>query len=479
MAKKKNHTKKEEEIFEPDLQLITHKYSDYYISDTNNFVWYDTKEVFYPVYKSIVRYKTTKEQEIHPIIIGILNIIKYLETLKNVDILEKLQKITQLDTEIFGSIINDLDIQGYIKDDSGIKLTDKGRDALKKEKEKIVENTSAFVAIDGIFNKILDSSKTAKEIFLENKPTKNSIELKPLFKARPRTETLYNEFSENKTLYQTLLEGLQGLDNTNENKVEVNDILEVQDTRKFFKKYICLFYKNKEAEEKILAIDDKYEIDAKATELFDKLIETQTFNPTNEESKAYKDNVDKYNKLTHEKIEERLKPIKPEIDLTEGKTLEMDEHKKYFFHVLDKAKKQICIQSPWVRYNVVEIYKNKIESALKRGVKIFIKYSSPQDGFKAKNRFEKVEKIDIDKESKNYFNSLSSKFQENFSVKASKEFNHSKILICDNEFMIMGSFNWLSFGGETRKNEQLREETSNINRNKESIIKEVNKFVNI
>lgn len=99
--------------------------------------------------------------------------------------------------------------------------------------------------------------------------------------------------------------------------------------------------------------------------------------------------------------------------------------------------------------------------------------------FKAKNRFEKVEKIDIDKESKNYFNSLSSKFQENFSVKASKEFNHSKILICDNEFMIMGSFNWLSFGGENRKNEQAREETSNINRNKESIIKEVNKFVNI
>lgn len=249
MAKKKNNSNNsKEEIFEPDLQLLTHKYSDYYISDTNNFVWYDTKEVFYPVYKSIVRYQTTKEQEIHPIIIGILNIIKYLETIKNISVLEKLQKITQLDTEIFGSIINDLEIQGYIKDDSGIRLTDKGKDALKKEKEKVVENTSAFVAIDGIFNIVLDSAKTAKEIFLANKSTKDSIELKPLFQARPRTETLYNEFSENKTLYQTLLEGLQGLDNTEENKVEVNDILEVQDTRKFFKKYICLFYKNKEEE---------------------------------------------------------------------------------------------------------------------------------------------------------------------------------------------------------------------------------------
>ena len=476
MAKKKNNSNNTKgEVFEPDLQILTHKYSDYYISDTNNFVWYDTKEVFYPVYKSIVVYQTTKEQEIHRIIIGILNIIKYLETLKNISVLEKLQKITQLDTEIFGSIINDLEIQGYIKDDSGIKLTDKGKDALKKNKEKVSENTSAFVAIDGIFNKVLDSAKTAKEILLANKPTKDSIELKPLFKSRPRTETLYNEFSENKTLYQTLLEGLQGLDNTEENKVEVDYILEVQDTRKFFKKYICLFYKNKEEEEKILAIDDKYEIDAKATELFDKLIETQTFKPTNEESKAYKDNVEKYQKFTPEKIEEKLEP---KIDLTNGKTLEMDEHKKYFLYVLDNAKKQICIQSPWVRYNVISIYKKKIESALNRGVKVCIKYSSPQGGFKAKNRFEKVEKTDIDNESKNYFNSLESKFPQNFKVIVSKEFNHSKILICDEEFMIMGSFNWLSFGGENRKNEQAREETSNIIKdNKESIIKEVKKFV--
>ena len=52
MAKKKNHTK--EEIFEPDLQLITHKYSDYYISDTNNFVWYDTKEGMTKMYLIMV-----------------------------------------------------------------------------------------------------------------------------------------------------------------------------------------------------------------------------------------------------------------------------------------------------------------------------------------------------------------------------------------------------------------------------------------
>lgn len=472
MANRKNDSK--EEGFKPDLELLTHKYSDYYTSDSNNFIWYDTKEVFYPVYKSIVVYQITKEQSIHPIIIDILNIIKYLQTLKESrNTLGKLQKITQLDTEIFGSIMNDLGIQGFIKEDSEIKLTDKGNDALKREKEKIVENTSAFVAIDGIFNKVLETAKTAKEIFLENKPTKDAIELKPLFNARPRTETLYNEFSENKTLYQILLESLRGLDNTDKNKVEVNDILEVQDTRKFFKKYICLFYKNKECEEKCLAINDKYEIDSKASELFDKLIETQNFNPTNKESKVYKENVNKYKELTPEKIEEKLN-----IDLTNGKILEMNEHKKYFLYVLDKAKKQICIQSPWVRYNVIEQYKNKIEAALNRGIKIYIKYSSHQNGVKAKNRFDKIEKIDIDDRSKKYFALLKDRFPKNFTVIPSKEFNHSKILICDEEFIIMGSFNWLSFGGENRKNQQIREETSNINTNKDSIIKEIKKFYN-
>lgn len=156
----------------------------------------------------------------------------------------------------------------------------------------------------------------------------------------------------------------------------------------------------------------------------------------------------------------------------------MNEHKKYFLYVLDKAKKQICIQSPWVRYNVIEQYKNKIEAALNRGIKIYIKYSSHQNGVKAKNRFDKIEKIDIDDKSKKYFDSLKDRFPKNFTVIPSKEFNHSKILICDEEFIIMGSFNWLSFGGENRKNQQIREETSNINTNKESIIKEIKKFYN-
>lgn len=110
MAKKKvapqanEHTKSTESIYTKfDMHLLTHKYSDYYIStkqsdenlaqmglaregddseEQGNFVWYDTREVFYPVYKAIIDYQITKIQPIHPIIIAILKSVKYLETLK-------------------------------------------------------------------------------------------------------------------------------------------------------------------------------------------------------------------------------------------------------------------------------------------------------------------------------------------------------------------------------------------------------------
>ena len=63
MAKKKSEVASKHE-FTPDMQLLTHKYSDYYAGnphtsqivkkgeendEENSFVWYDTKEVFYPV----------------------------------------------------------------------------------------------------------------------------------------------------------------------------------------------------------------------------------------------------------------------------------------------------------------------------------------------------------------------------------------------------------------------------------------------
>lgn len=493
MAKKKvapqtsEHTKSTKSIYAKfDMQLLTHKYSDYYISkkesdenlaqmglaregdeseEQGDFVWYDTREVFYPVYKTIIDYQITTIQPIHPIIIAILKSVKYLETLKNVNITQKLKAITQLDDEIYGSISAELITKGLLSNENGeIRLSNKGKDALKQEKEKIVNDESATVAIDGVYNEVL---KVAKNMNLPHKPSENSIELKPLFKARPRSENLYEEFSDNKTLYQVLAEALQGLDSVNESEqeqserqsAEVSNILAVRDARKFYTKYICLFYKNANDEEKILVVDEKYEIDAKITELFDRLITNQNLTPSNANSNAWKDKEDKRECLSKEVIESRLESAP---DLSEGATLEVGEHKRYFIYVLKNAKKHIYIQSPWVRHNVLEIYKEYIQSALEKGVKITIKYGMQK-------RSEK-DKQEIDEGALAYLNELKAKYS-NFSLKHGSD-DHSKILICDDEFMIVGSFNWLSFAPRDDK----RSETSTINKNKDSIKKHIIKF---
>ncbi|RDU55196.1 phospholipase D-like domain-containing protein [Helicobacter sp. MIT 01-3238] len=498
MAKKKvapqtsENTKPAESIYAKfDMQLLTHKYSDYYTStkqsdenlaqmglaregdeseEQSNFVWYDTREVFYPVYKAIIDYQITKIQPIHPIIIAILKSVKYLQTLKNVNVAQKLKAITQLDDEIYGSISSELITKGLLSNENGeIRLSDKGKDALREEKEKIVNDESAVVAIDGIYNEVLEVAKNVRDMNLPHKPSRDSIELKP--KARPpRSENLYEEFSNNKTLYQVLAEALQGLDSVNESgqeqserqSVEVSNILAVRNVRKFYKKYICLFYKNANDEEKILVVGEKYEIDAEITKLFDRLINEQNLTPSNANSNAWKDKEDKRERLSKEVIESRLESAP---NLSEGAMLEVGEHKRYFIYVLKNAKKHIYIQSPWVRHDTLEIYKEYIQSALEKGVKITIKY-----GMQKRSQKDKKE---IDEVALTYLNELKAKYP-NFSLK--HDYDHSKILICDDEFMIVGSFNWLSFGGESKGDEALRGETSTINKNKDSIKKQIAKF---
>lgn len=118
-----------------------------------------------------------------------------------------------------------------------------------------------------------------------------------------------------------------------------------------------------------------------------------------------------------------------------------------------------------MRHDTLEIYKEYIQSALEKGVKITIKY-----GMQKRSQKDKKE---IDEEALTYLNELKAKYP-NFSLK--HDYDHSKILICDEEFMIVGSFNWLSFRGESKGDEALRGETSTIIKNKESIKKQIAKF---
>lgn len=433
----------------PDLQLLVHKFSDYY----PQFMMYDAREIDYPVYRTKVTYTVAKDQKLHPVVLSVLKIIKYLETLNDVDVYQQLKQITQLDDKILDNILADITTKGYLKQGDSIQLSKNGLEILKNEKEKVTELMCSYINFDGIYGSPLsDDGKFNPD---DKKAREGAIEFKPYVKIRPRIESLDEEFADNKTLRQVLIENLQS---------EEYDIIDIQqvDPNKYFNKYFCLFYKDREENEKLFVIGKDYELDSEATELFDRLSNEQKFNDniSNNCIESLHKNKELFEQATSEIVEEKIKPVE-KIDITEGKTIEVDEHKKYFIYILENAKQSIYIQSPWVNWRTLQLYKDYIEAAVNRGVKVTIKY-----GLKPRNRFDK---IGIDEESKRFFNSLDKSFF--FLIKGD---DHSKIVICDNEFMIMGSFNWLSFGGGNEPN--ARGETSSIIKNEAEIKKQIAKF---
>lgn len=433
----------------PDLQLLVHKFSDYY----PQFMMYDAREIDYPVYRTKVTYTVAKDQKLHPVVLSVLKIIKYLETLNDVDVYQQLKQITQLDDKILDNILADITTKGYLKQGDSIQLSKNGLEILKNEKEKVTELMCSYINFDGIYGSPLsDDGKFNPD---DKKAREGAIEFKPYVKICPRIESLDEEFADNKTLRQVLIENLQS---------EEYDIIDIQqvDPNKYFNKYFCLFYKDREDNEKLLAIGKNYEVDSEATELFDRLSNEQKFNDNVSTNcrELLNENKDLFEQTTSEIVEEKVKPVE-KIDITEGKTIEVDEHKKYFIYILENAKQSIYIQSPWINWRTLQLYKDYIEAAVNRGVEVTIKY-----GLKPRNRFDK---IGIDEESKRFFNSLDKSL-----FRLIKGDDHSKIVICDNEFMIMGSFNWLSFGGGNEPN--ARGETSSIIKNEAEIKKQIAKF---
>ena len=152
------------------------------------------------------------------------------------------------------------------------------------------------------------------------------------------------------------------------------------------------------------------------------------------------------------------------ISNTEIKVLDTPKrHRKVLLETLDKAKKTIVIFSGWLTdYSVNEEFRDKLKKCLERDVDIIIAWGYKKSGSVGSENKNKAEKSMRD-------------LQEWTSIKKTKGIldtfyfpNHSKILICDTNYAIMGSFNWLSNSGGSEN-----EERSWIVYNKQFIEKEL------
>lgn len=125
------------------------------------------------------------------------------------------------------------------------------------------------------------------------------------------------------------------------------------------------------------------------------------------------------------------------------------EHRKFLLKTLNQANKTVIIFSGWLTdYSVNDEFRTKIKSCLDRGVDIIIAWGYKKSG-------------SISSEQKNLGEKSIRDLQEWTSLNKTKGTletfyfpNHSKILICDTQYAVMGSFNWLSNSGGSTNEER-------------------------
>lgn len=139
----------------------------------------------------------------------------------------------------------------------------------------------------------------------------------------------------------------------------------------------------------------------------------------------------------------RLK--KEQIDLTNTHHVRNEEIMEMFTRAIKTAQRELDIVSPWLsRWLLFGESARMLEDALKRGVTIKILYGykdRPGDGSGRSGREDDTDFV---------VNELKVKFKKYIDkrLRFKKSNTHLKLLICDDVFYVIGSYNYLSFRGD-------------------------------
>lgn len=141
------------------------------------------------------------------------------------------------------------------------------------------------------------------------------------------------------------------------------------------------------------------------------------------------------------------------------------EHPQYLKDALEQAESRLLIISPWIRPAVVNHeFAKSLEAALDRGVDVRIGWGISQD---------ERDGPDADPRALSRLETLA-KTYPNLALRRLGD-THAKVLICDRSFVIVTSFNWLSFRGDPKRT--FRDEQGTLITLPEYVDAEYEKFV--
>ncbi|PLY05182.1 MAG: hypothetical protein C0625_14220 [Arcobacter sp.] len=420
-------------------EILARKYYEYYLDE--KYELYDIQEFYYPYFKitcnCIFREKTK------------LSIIEeiFLSAIKEgINDLNELESFLALDKEVFEELAARLHIDKLFVETPILTLTDAGIKVLNDSGILTTQEDDKYVLLDAILGTPISIDMT-DERKKDKSKNKNNLRVQIPY---PKTETLDKNVN-NKALQTVLFESIKS---TNNKEKEIYEIKEILDTYKFHKKYYALFFKNENNPKKVLILNNG--------EPNDEL--TNIVSDFEQKGK----NLFDLSKLAKEEHNELLndKTIKEysEIDnLDNGTQLSTYEHPKFFDYAFKYSKKEVVIVSPWIRWEVIKEKKVFIENALRRNVKITFNYGMGK-------------REDLDLKSKNFFDEMRSKYNNLLVYTTRNEKDHSKILICDRDWMITTSFNWTSFKGDINREE--RKEKGTFLNDRSEILKNIEEYSN-
>lgn len=405
--------------------------------------------------------------------------LKYLRAgAKNVN---NLKNFLGLDEKVVTSnllTLHQLDMVNYRFATQEVILTPKGIEALEKNNFVVPEIIDYTFLIDGItgdyqINQSLDRAEKIKNNshiipFLESKPDIDVIDIKSV---------------------KNIVNIQKHLNNSSYLEADILAVKNIEKIEKFYRKLNILVFMNDCGNYELQVYDvnkrnQKYE--AKLMVMLRKnfkIIPTVEFDIEMYDTSNSVIDKDKVEILANEKdnlidvidtLERRVEEAeKMEVNTEEDyltKTMQIDqlrkelekeklkekaipklintyEHRPILIRALNEAKKQVVIVSPWIKETATDFeLRGAIQKAMERKVKVVICYGISKkiesDVNYAVNLLKKL------KEDKTYGKYLSLVLLGN---------THEKVLICDEVFTVVTSFNWLSFKGD--KNRGFRQET--------------------
>lgn len=470
--------------------------------NANTVAGYDLVKYFEaacPVYKIELKFTMQKKKPLSILQEFILRFLK-----ENVTSTDTICAFLGINPDVVFNAIADLRANDLLTVDiyrENLKLTDKGRKVLEKASVIVPEELSFSVMMDGLTGDVFIDTK---RYYKGNELRDNiMIPLKTAFD-RPSIEDISYENLNNAIKQYRISNG--------KNSFFEGDLLSINEVEKVYteyKKIYVLVYYNYEKETMELRAFEKsvrrqeyetiilrmqnenlHQIDFDKKTIVDELNERPLLNSIPkeiiEEAEEFENKKGDYQKQIdalktqiidfNEQIDSEAVPEKERITATQqvrilkkqleelqykqesaNRILNTYDHRPLLLKALKDAQKQVIIVSPWIKRSGVN---NEvlllIEKALQKKVQVVIGYGISDEQ-------------DSDPKILKQLENMQKKKYGNYLTLVSLNNTHEKVLICDNDFLVITSFNWLSFRGDPKFG--FRQETGYYTEIKEGIKK--------